>query len=214
MATTKPTATPTPTVAPTATPAPTTVPTPSATPVVKPSLTDTGSHWAAAAIEKAVAGGFVSGYPDNTFRPNQKVNRVEFITMLARALQLPDSGNTSSFKDSAKIPAWAKSFVAQAVALQIISGYDDGTFRPTQELTRTELAVMVVRALGITVDPKATLTFNDAKDVPAWAVPYIAAAADAGIVNGIGQNRFAPNQVASRAEAVTIILNLLEKQGK
>ncbi|OMD65195.1 hypothetical protein BSK48_23760 [Paenibacillus odorifer] len=214
VTTTKPTATPTPTVAPTATPAPTTVPTPTATPVVKPSLTDTGSHWAAAAIEKAVAGGFVSGYPDNTFRPNQKVNRVEFITMLARALQLPDSGSTSSFKDSAKIPAWAKSFVAQAVALQIISGYDDGTFRPTQELTRTELAVMVVRALGITVDPKATLTFNDAKDVPAWAVPYIAAAAEAGIVNGIGQNRFAPNQVASRAEAVTIILNLLEKQGK
>lgn len=214
VTTTKPTATPTPTVAPTATPAPITVPTPTATPVVKPSLTDTGSHWAAAAIEKAVAGGFVSGYPDNTFRPNQKVNRVEFITMLARALQLPDSGSTSSFKDSAKIPAWAKSFVAQAVALQIISGYDDGTFRPTQELTRTELAVMVVRALGITVDPKATLTFNDAKDVPAWAVPYIAAAAEAGIVNGIGQNRFAPNQVASRAEAVTIILNLLEKQGK
>ncbi|WP_339317493.1 S-layer homology domain-containing protein [Paenibacillus sp. FSL R10-2734] len=212
--TTKPTASPTPTVAPTATPAPTTAPSPTVSPVIKPSLTDTSSHWAAAVIEKALAAGFVSGYPDDTFRPNQKVNRVEFITMLARALQLPDNGDKSSFKDSAKIPAWAKSFVAQAVSLQIISGYDDGTFRPTQELTRTELAVMVVRALGITVDPKATLTFNDAKEVPAWAVPYIAAAAKSGLVNGVGQNQFAPNQKATRAEAVTIILALLEKGQK
>ncbi|MNO00265.1 hypothetical protein D3C81_2201250 [compost metagenome] len=73
---------------------------------------------------------------------------------------------------------------------------------------------MVVRALGITVDPKATLTFNDAKDVPAWAVPYIAAAAKSGLVNGVGQNKFAPNQKATRAEAVTIILALLEKGQK
>jgi hypothetical protein len=180
----------------------------------KVAFTDTASHWAAAAIQKAVQAGFVNGYADHTFRPNQEVNRAEFITMLARALQFPDSGNSPSFKDLNKIPVWAQSFVAQAVSLGIVSGYDDGTFRPTKKLTRTELAVMVVRSLGITVDTKATLSFTDAKDIPAWAVPYIAAAADAGLVNGIGQNRFAPNQVATRAEAVTLILNVLENKGK
>jgi hypothetical protein len=209
---TTPTASPT--TAPTAVPTPTTAPIPTATPEVKPVFADTSSHWAAAVIQKAVSAGFVNGYPDDTFRPNQKVNRVEFITMLARALQLPGSDTSSNFKDAEKIPAWAKSFVAQAVSLQIISGYDDGTFRPTQELTRTELAVMVVRTLGITVDPKATLSFKDAKDVPAWGVPYIAAAVEEGLVNGVGQNQFAPNQKATRAEAVTLILALLEKAQK
>ncbi|GGF90039.1 hypothetical protein GCM10010912_39030 [Paenibacillus albidus] len=177
-------------------------------------LADISTHWAAAAIQKAVQAGFVNGYTDNTFRPNQEVNRAEFITILARALQLPDSGATPNFKDLSKIPAWAQAFVTQAAELGIIGGYDDGTFRPAQKLTRTELSVMIVRSLGITVDKQAKLSFADAKDVPKWAVPYIAAAADVGLVNGVGQNRFAPNQIATRAEAVAIILNLLEKQGK
>ncbi|NUU60761.1 S-layer homology domain-containing protein [Paenibacillus agri] len=217
--------TPSPSAKPSATPsvAPTQTPAPTATPATnggstdvpaKPVLTDTGSHWAAAAIQKAVAAGFVNGYDDNTFRPNKDVNRAEFITMLARALQLPENSDSVTFKDMDKIPAWAKSYVAQAVSKGIISGYNDGSFRPEQKLTRAELTVMIVRSLGITVDPKAKLTFADAKDVPAWAAPYIAAAANEGLVGGVGQNQFAPNRTATRAEAVTIILNLLDKKAE
>ncbi|MNI23529.1 Endo-1,4-beta-xylanase A precursor [compost metagenome] len=172
-------------------------------------LTDISSHWAASAIQKAVAAGFVNGYTDNTFRPNQQVNRAEFITMLARALKLPESG-TGDFKDNSAIPAWAKSYAAQAAAAGIVSGYADGTFRPEQKLSRAELTVMIVRSLGITVDPQAKLTFADAGAVPAWAAPYVAAAVEKSLVSGIGQNRFAPNQTATRAEAVALIVNMLE----
>ncbi|MNG35336.1 hypothetical protein D3C84_1220460 [compost metagenome] len=69
---------------------------------------------------------------------------------------------------------------------------------------------MIVGALGIKVDSQAKLTLTDAGDVPKWAAPYIAAAVDKSLVNGTGQNKFAPHRVATRAEAVTLIVNLLE----
>jgi hypothetical protein len=172
-------------------------------------LTDLGRHWAAAAIQKAVEAGFVNGYADNTFRPNREVNRAEFVTMLARALKLPDSG-AGAFKDMGEIPAWARTYAAQAASAGIVSGYADGTFRPEQKLTRSELTVMIVRSLGIAVDTQAKLNFADASEVPVWAVPYIAAALDNSLISGVGQNRFAPNKIATRAEAVTLIVNLLE----
>lgn len=213
-------ATPTPTPTPSATPAPVPAATaaPSAAPAgsgsspsANPVLSDVGSHWAASAIQKAVAAGFVNGYADNTFRPNREVNRAEFITMLVRALKLPDSG-AGAFKDMNDIPAWARAYAAQAAAAGIVSGYADGTFRPEQKLTRSELTVMIVRSLGVTVDLQAKLNFADAGDIPKWAAPYIAAAVEKDLISGIGQNRFAPNQIATRAEAVTLIVNLLENQ--
>ncbi|MFE9275885.1 S-layer homology domain-containing protein [Paenibacillus glucanolyticus] len=173
-------------------------------------LKDTAGHWAKSAIDKAVAAGFVNGYGDGTFRPNQHVTRAEFITMLGRALGLNAGGTALTFTDTAKIPSWAKDAVAQASEAGIISGYKDGSFGPHQGLSRAELVAMVVRASGIGTDSATKLSFNDTKDIPAWARPYVAAAVEAGLVGGVSNNRFAPQQVATRAEAVTLIIGLLE----
>ncbi|WP_081949475.1 S-layer homology domain-containing protein [Paenibacillus durus] len=205
---TKPTVPATPPTAPTTPTAPA-VPTAPTAPATK--LKDIGGHWAAAAINKAVELGFAKGYADGTFRPNQTVNRAEFITLLMRAVKHTDTGKALGFKDAGKIPAWSQSFIAQALDAGIIAGYNDNTFRPDQVITRAEMAAMIVRAGGVQVNPKAVLSFADAKDAPKWAVPYIAAIKDAGLVNGIGQNRFAPNQRVTRAEAVTVILGLLQR---
>ncbi|WP_025700518.1 S-layer homology domain-containing protein, partial [Paenibacillus durus] len=199
-----------PTTPPTAPAAPTTPTAPApTTPATK--LKDIDGHWAAFAINKAVELGFAKGYADGTFRPNQTVNRAEFITLLMRAVKHADTGKALDFKDAGKIPAWSQSFIAQALDAGIIAGYNDNTFRPEQVITRAEMAALIVRAGGVQVNPKAVLSFADAKDAPKWAVPYIAAIKDAGLVNGIGQNRFAPNQSVTRAEAVTIILGLLQR---
>lgn len=175
-----------------------------------PALKDTEGHWAKAAIDQGVAAGFVNGYGDGTFRPNRQVTRAEFVTMLGRALNLDAGGTPLTFTDTSNIPSWAKDAVAQAVEAGIISGYKDGTFGPHKPLNRAELAAMIVRAGGIRPDSAAKLAFTDAKDIPAWARPYIAAAVDAGLVGGVGNNRFAPRQVATRAEAVTLVIRLLE----
>nr|WP_186811678.1 5'-nucleotidase C-terminal domain-containing protein [Paenibacillus xylanexedens] len=173
-------------------------------------LKDIGSHWAGEAIKAAIIRGIVNGYQDGNFRPNMPATRAEFIVMLARAFELPASNKALAFKDAASIPIWAQSFIAQAVDQGIVSGYTDDTFRSTGKISRVEMSVMLVRALGLPLDSKSSLTFADATQVPAWAVPYIAAAQEAGLVKGTGGNRFNPKAEATRAEVVTLILSAME----
>lgn len=172
-------------------------------------LTDVSAHWAAASIAEAVKRGIVTGYDDGTFRPDGQVTRAEFAAMLSRALNLEGVGEGLTFADSDRIPAWAKPFVAQAVRAGIIKGYDDHKFRPERNMSRAEVAVMIVRALELPTDPNAALTFADADQIPAWARPQVAAAYEAGLMQGRGGNRFAPQANATRAEAVALILAML-----
>lgn len=181
------------------------------TPVVPvPTFSDIFNHWATDAITQAASIGFVTGYADGTFRPDQMVSRAEFVTMLAKALALTDTGKSVDFKDSKQIPVYAQTFVSQAVQVGILSGYEDHQFRPNQQISRAEMAVMLSRAMGIEVNEAAKLTFLDASKTPKWAVPSIAAITEAGLVHGVGGNRFAPNQSATRAEAATWIISLLQ----
>ncbi|MEC0093902.1 S-layer homology domain-containing protein [Paenibacillus macquariensis] len=69
--------------------------------------------------------------------------------------------------------------------------------------------ITMVRAAKLGVNTKASLSFSDKNSIPAWAVPYVATAVKEGLVNGVGQNRFAPQQVATRAEAAAFIAKLL-----
>jgi 2',3'-cyclic-nucleotide 2'-phosphodiesterase (5'-nucleotidase family)/predicted extracellular nuclease len=209
---TPPTSTPDPS---TPTPSPTTTPSPSPTPTPTPkpeiSFDDVDDHWAAESISEAVEAGIVNGYEDGTFRPDAQATRAEFVTMVGRALQLDDgSGAALDFADADSVPAWAQAFFARLIEEQVITGYEDGTLRPANPLTRTEMTVILVRALGIEIDPDATTSFADASDIQPWARPYIAAAADAGLVEGVGGNRFAPESKATRAEVVTLLLSVLE----
>jgi hypothetical protein len=175
-------------------------------------LSDIVDHWAKASIEKSVELGFVSGYEDGTFRPNGKVTRGEFSTMLARALKLDTAATEFGFADQDQTPVWAKPFIQALAKAGFISGYEDGTFRSDNKITRTELVVIIVRALGLELDPNETLPFDDANQVPVWAKPYVAAAAKAGIVKGYGDGKFNPNSSATRAEAVIMILAMLDQQ--
>ncbi|KAF4326290.1 hypothetical protein G195_000295 [Phytophthora kernoviae 00238/432] len=168
-------------------------------------------HWAKSAIDKALAAGFVNGYGDQTFRPNQKVTRAEFITMLGRALNMNTVSESIHYTDDNKIPSWAKSYITAAASAGIINGYANGSFGPGKTLNRAEMVTMIARAGGIPTDSNAKLDFKDAKDVPAWAVSHVASAVEAGLVGGVGGNRFAPMQTATRAEAVTLIIGLLEQ---
>ncbi|WP_145050445.1 5'-nucleotidase C-terminal domain-containing protein [Paenibacillus xylanexedens] len=204
--------TPTPTPSPTNPTQPTTPPASGSNGSTTPGvvLGDVASHWASAAIQQAISRGIVNGYQDGNFRPNASATRAEFIVMLARAFNLPASNKALTFKDAAGIPAWAQSFIAQAVDQGIISGYTDDTFRSSGKVSRVEMTVMLVRALGLPVDSSSTLSFADADQVPTWAVPYIAAAYEAGLVKGTGKNRFNPLAEATRAEVVTLLMSASE----
>ena len=184
-----------------------TEPTEPASPKVE--LTDIGNHWAKQSIEKSIELGFVVGYGDGTFRPNDTITRGEFATMLARALKL-ELGNTEfSFADKSETPVWAQPFIQALAKAGFISGNQEGAFLAKNKITRSELVVMVVRALGLEINLNEALVFDDANQVPEWAKPYVAAAAKAGLVKGNGDGKFNPNASSTRAEAVTLILAML-----
>lgn len=174
------------------------------------SFKDTEGHWAKAVIDKAVQLGIADGYSDGTFKPNAVITRSQFSVMLSRALKLPASSAASSFVDQAAIPAWATEHINAAVAAGLMDGYSDGTFKGDNNISRTEMAVIIARAAQLEVTNGASVNFADAANIPAWAQKEVAAAVEAGLIGSKGNNRFEPAASATRAEALTIIVRLLE----
>ncbi|WP_176475465.1 S-layer homology domain-containing protein [Paenibacillus sp. 7541] len=174
-------------------------------------FTDIAGHWAEDYIMRAVEKGFVSGYPDGTFKPNHPVTRAEFTVMLAGALKLEGDGSALTFTDHDRIGGWAKQAVAQAVQAGIVDGYNDGSFRPNAQITRVEMAVMIARALQLQLNANASTGFADDETIPQWAKGAVEAIRKLGIVDGRGGNRFVPNETATRAEATVMLLRLLDR---
>jgi hypothetical protein len=183
-------------------------------PTTEVKFSDIAKHWAEASIKQAVISGIVKGYTDGTFRPNATVTRAEFAVMLMNALKPQGNGAELKFTDNVKIGAWAQKAVAQAVQADIIKGNKDGSFRPNAEVTRAEMAVMIAKALGQSVEANAATGFADDRDIPAWAKGSVAIVKQAGIVQGKSGNKFAPQDNATRAEAVTVLLKMLAQKNK
>ncbi|MDF2652361.1 MAG: 6-bladed beta-propeller, partial [Paenibacillus sp.] len=177
-------------------------------------LTDMKGHWAEQRIRQAVSSGIVDGYEDGTFKPEATVTRAEFTVLLARALQLPDGSSGLTFADREQIGSWAADAVAKAVEAGIITGYDDGSFRPDVAINRAEMAVMIARALGWKADAGVLTPFADDGTIPSWAKPFVMAAAQKNMLEGREGNRFAPLDTATRAEAVVLLLRILEVTAK
>ncbi|WP_189015113.1 S-layer homology domain-containing protein [Paenibacillus marchantiophytorum] len=177
-------------------------------------ISDIFEHWAEANIKQAISSGIVAGYPDDTFKPNHTVTRAEFAVMLMNTLKPEGAGVATTFSDSGEIGAWAQKAVAQAVQASIINGNEDGTFRPNAEVTRAEMAVMIARAMNLSIEANAATDFADDKDIPTWAKGSVANVKRAGIVQGKDANQFAAQDHATRAEAVTILLKMLAQKSK
>ncbi|KUP20887.1 S-layer homology domain-containing protein [Paenibacillus sp. DMB5] len=95
------------------------------------------SHWSKNAIQTAVANGWMKGYPDGSFQPEQKVTRAELAAVLARVKYLPQNqATTIEFSDVDG--HWAETFIGSVVASGWFNGYEDGSFKPNQAITRAE----------------------------------------------------------------------------
>lgn len=104
--------------------------------------------------------------------------------------------------------------VTRLYGLGVISGREDGTFRPELTVTRAELVKMLIVALGATAPPTLAGSSPIFKDVPAdhWAAPYVAAATTAGITSGYPDGTFRPSQVVRADEAVTMALRAVNRR--
>ncbi|MBB6633472.1 DUF4073 domain-containing protein [Cohnella thailandensis] len=180
-----------------------------------PEFSDLTYHWAREMIVQAASRGIVEGYSDGSFRPNATVTRAEFTAMLVRALGI-DVSSTSvlSFSDASRIETWAQPYAAAAAQARIVTGFADGSFRPDAEITRAEMTNMIARAIGLATEDSADSPFADLDSIPAWARSAAVAAGQAGIVTGADGNRFAPERLATRAEATVMLWRMLDYQDK
>ncbi|MEW9123452.1 MAG: S-layer homology domain-containing protein [Thermotaleaceae bacterium] len=175
-------------------------------PAPKVELTDIKGHWAESNILKLVETGAISGYPDKTFKPNNNITRAEFATVLVKAFDL-EAKTGKVFADTAN--HWAKDAIATAAAYGIVSGYSADTFGPNDLITREQMAAMIVKAAGLDT-ALTSKDFTDSKSISAWAVDAVNTAAEQQIINGYPDNSFRPQGKATRAEAVTVIVNALK----
>ena len=173
-------------------------------PVLK--LKDIMGHWAEEDIMGLVDSGAISGYPDGNFQPDKKITRAEFAFILVKALKL-EAGTEKAFTDTAN--HWAENYIAAAAANGIVSGYSATEFGPDDNLTREQMAIMIVKAASLAETAEGK-DFADSNLISPWAKKAITIASQNKIINGYPDNTIRPQTQASRAEAATVIAQALK----
>ncbi|MGM9950184.1 MAG: S-layer homology domain-containing protein, partial [Lysinibacillus sp.] len=148
--------------------------------------------------------GYVSGYKDGTFRPNQAVTRGQAAKMLAQALNL----NTATpknplFRDVPSGSGFYK-YVAALANEGIISGYSDKTFRPNEPITRSQMAKIMTLGYKFQQSPKLTHDFQDVSESNPNRF-YIQTLYDLGITKGTTRITYSPFGPVTRGQLATFI---------
>lgn len=171
---------------------------------VAPEFKDAASirDYAKDAVAWAAKEGIVKGDDNGNFLPTADITRQDFVTMLWRLKGSVASEKALTFGDKADIKDYAKTAVAWAVENGYIKGRDNGNFDPAAKITRAEIVAILNR---IAENAKAEKAADFTDIATHWAKDAIAWAAEAGIVNGVGNNMFAPNDNASRQDTVVML---------
>ena len=107
------------------------------------------SAWYAQDIDIAYNAGYFNGTASNRAAPNDPLTREQAAVLLARNMMLQETvGESMGFTDSRDLSEWSRGLIGAAVAEGMISGYTDGSYRPFSNITRGEVAAMLVRAIG------------------------------------------------------------------
>lgn len=152
---------------------------------------------------------YASGYDDGSFLPNNNITRGELAAMIARLSygdDLPDGMYQASFPD-VDSDAWFNKYIGYLEDKDVLSGYEDGTFRPMDTITRGEISAVIARAQRYDLISYNNI-FTDVTEND-WAKDYIETLADKNIVSGYEDGTFGPYSPLTRAEAVAIINRVL-----
>jgi parallel beta-helix repeat protein len=187
--------------------------------------------WAKDVIQQAYRGQFLSGFPNNTFRPNENVQRVQVIVSLVSGLGIGSSDTTalSAYDDRNTIPDYAKDEVATATKKQIVINHPNlKQLNPAKDATRAEVAAMVYQTL---VDAKQVsainspfiVSFNSDGENPTeefadikghWAEPFIRGLLNQGLITGYSDGTFKPDAKVNRAQYAALVVKAFNPQPK
>lgn len=173
-------------------------------------VNDISNHWAKDVITQWIEKGLSKGYPDGTFRPNNQISRAEFMNLVNNAF-----GYTEELEISySDVPEnkWYISTIKRAKAAGYINGYDDGTIRPDNPITREEVATIITKIISIDKYEEGAEVFKD-KDQMSWSKGYIGAVARGKFMVGFPDGTFRPTSNITRGEALFALNNILGKAG-
>lgn len=173
---------------------------------------DIGGHWAQGTIIQWTSNGYISGYPDGTFKPDNSITRAEFVVMVNKAMGYNKRGN--AYFSDVSAAHWAYAEIMKGVEAGYITGNGDGTFRPDAPVTRQEAAVMISKILGLDQDYASAAKYVDYRYIPSWAAGYVGAVSKAGIMTGYPDGDFKSDRVLTRAESVVSLDKTKNYDGK
>lgn len=169
--------------------------------------------WYSQAVDFVTSRGLFSGVGEDTFAPQDGLNRGMLVTVLY-SLEEPGTQVTEQLFADVAADAWYAQPAAWAVEQGIVSGYGNGLFGPEDAVTREQLALMLyqyAKSLGLETKGKTNLAqFQDSQAVSPWAQEAIAWAVDAGILSGRADGTLDPSGSATRAEAAVMIQQFVE----
>lgn len=164
-------------------------------------------HWAEATIQKWIDEGKISGYPDGTFKPDGSITRAEFVKMVNGIIDYDGKGSITF--DDVKKEDWFYDQIKIAQEIGYISGYSKTQFGPNDNITREQAAAILSRIQYLKDNSSAVNKFIDNTNISSWAVGSVGAASSNGFINGHSDGSFKPKDNLSRAEAVTMLDNVL-----
>ncbi|MCU5462029.1 S-layer homology domain-containing protein [Bacillus cereus] len=167
-------------------------------------------QWYSKAINEMAAKGIISGMENGIFGLGQDVTRAQVATFMVKAKDITPNSTKTSFTD-VDVNEWYAKYVSAAETNKIMAGIGDNKFGPKDQLTRAQMAQILVNAYGFKADENNKKTFNDI-DGLSWATAKssIETLASLGLISGYGDGTFQPNKVVSREEAAQFIYNAMD----
>ncbi|RGX00272.1 IdeS/Mac family cysteine endopeptidase [Paraclostridium sordellii] len=169
-----------------------------------PNLKDISGHWAKKEINQFISSGYVNGYEDGTFRPDNSITRAEFVKLVNKYFGFNNKEDIK-FSDI-NTNDWYYKDICIASKSGYINGYEDKTFKPNKTITREEVSKIL-----ITIKNKQDNVYDklnkyaDKNKVSNWAKPYVEGAIEQGYLKGDDLGLLNPTNNITRAESVTIL---------
>ena len=176
-----------------------------------PKLNDIYGHWAKKEINQFISSGYVNGYEDGTFRPDNSITRAEFVKLVNKYFGFNNKEDIK-FSDI-NTNDWYYNDICIASKAGYINGYEDKTFKPNKTITREEVSKILVSIKNQQdVNYDKLNKYPDKNKVSNWAKPYVEGAIEQGYLKGNDLGFLNPTNNITRAESVTILSRVAKEK--
>lgn len=170
-------------------------------------------EWYHDGIHYCLDEGLMDGVDAGMFATNATTSRAMIVTILWRLQGSPEAEAEETFTDVAP-GDWYADAIAWAAAEGVAEGYEDGSFRPNDAITREQLAAMLWRYAASPETGGDLSAFADGDDTSDWAQQAMSWAVAQGLITGVDSDRLAPRGPATRAQTATILMRFAQSETK